>query len=78
MKIPRSCGVIMHITSLPSPFVIGDLGTAAYEFADLLEASSIRYWQILPLNYTEEGSGFSPYSGLSAFAGNTLVISPEK
>jgi 4-alpha-glucanotransferase len=77
MNIPRSCGIILHISSLPSPFGIGDLGPAAYRFADFLASSSIRYWQILPLNYTEEGSGFSPYSGLSAFAGNTFLISPE-
>ncbi len=77
MKINRSCGTILHITSLPLPFGIGDLGSGAYDFADFLESASISYWQILPLNYTEAGSGFSPYSGLSAFAGNTLVISPE-
>lgn len=77
MNIPRSCGIILHITSLPSPYGIGDLGPSAYRFADFLAAASVRYWQILPLNYTEEGSGFSPYSGLSAFAGNTFLISPE-
>lgn len=77
MHIPRSCGVILHITSLPSPYGIGDLGPSAYRFADFLESASVRYWQILPLNYTDEGSGFSPYSGLSAFAGNTFLISPE-
>jgi 4-alpha-glucanotransferase len=77
MNIPRSCGIILHITSLPSPFGIGDLGPSAFRFADFLESASVRYWQILPLNYTEEGSSYSPYSGISAFAGNTLLISPE-
>jgi 4-alpha-glucanotransferase len=77
MKIPRSCGIILHITSLPSQFGIGDLGPSAFRFADFLEKASVRYWQILPLNYTEEGSSYSPYSGISAFAGNTLLISPE-
>jgi 4-alpha-glucanotransferase len=77
MHIPRSCGIILHITSLPSQFGIGDLGPSAYRFADFLENASVRYWQILPLNYTEEGSSYSPYSGISAFAGNTLLISPE-
>ncbi|MBC7450613.1 MAG: 4-alpha-glucanotransferase, partial [Cytophagales bacterium] len=77
MNIPRSCGIILHITSLPSPFGVGDLGPSAYRFADFLESSYVRYWQILPLNYTDGGSGFSPYSGKSAFAGNTLLISPE-
>jgi 4-alpha-glucanotransferase len=77
MNIPRSCGVILHIVSLPSPYGIGDLGPSAFRFADFLAAGSIRFWQILPLNYTDEGSGFSPYSGLSAFAGNPFMISPE-
>src|SRR5687767_6246537 len=77
MNILRSSGIILHITSLPSTFGIGDLGPSAYKFADYLESASVRYWQILPLNYTEEGSGYSPYSGISAFAGNTLLISPE-
>lgn len=77
MDIPRSSGIILHITSLPSPYGIGDLGPNAYKFADFLETASVRYWQILPLNYTEEGSSYSPYSGISAFAGNTLLISPD-
>ena len=77
MLLTRSCGVILHITSLPSPYGIGDLGPGAFRFADFLNSAAIANWQILPLNYTEEGSGFSPYSGLSAFAGNTLLISPE-
>jgi 4-alpha-glucanotransferase len=77
MNIPRSAGIILHISSLPSPHGIGDLGPSVYRFADFLQAASVRYWQILPLNYTDEGSGFSPYSGLSAFAGNIFFISPD-
>ncbi len=73
----RSSGVLLHITSLPSPYGIGDLGPEAYRFADLLWEAGQRYWQILPLNPTEEGSGNSPYSSHSAFAGNPLMISPD-
>ena len=73
----RRSGVLLHITSLPSIHGIGNLGPAAYEFADFMKKSGLTYWQILPLNPVEEASGFSPYSGLSAFAGNPLLISPE-
>ena len=73
----RRSGVLLHITSLPSPYGIGNLGPAAYEFADFMNKSGLTYWQLLPLNPVEEPSGFSPYSGLSAFAGNPLLISPE-
>lgn len=67
----------MHITSLPSPFGIGDFGQEAYEFIDFLEASGHKHWQILPLNPTSSAYGHSPYSSDSAFAGNILLISPE-
>ncbi|WP_114780620.1 4-alpha-glucanotransferase [Botryobacter ruber] len=78
MIIPkRSSGILLHITSLPSPYGIGDLGPEAYKFADLLEEAGQRYWQILPLNPTEVGSGSSPYSSHSAFAGNPLLLSPD-
>ncbi|WP_018479143.1 4-alpha-glucanotransferase [Pontibacter roseus] len=73
----RSSGILLHITSLPSPYGIGDLGPEAYRFADLLEEAGQRYWQILPLNPTEIGTGNSPYSSHSAFAGNPLLISPD-
>jgi len=73
----RQAGVLLHITSLPSPFGIGDLGPGAYRFADFLSRAKQRCWQILPLNPTDQGSGNSPYSSISAFAGNTLLISPE-
>jgi 4-alpha-glucanotransferase len=73
----RQAGILLHITSLPSPFGIGDLGPGAYRFADFLSRARQRYWQILPLNPADQGSGNSPYSSISAFAGNTLLISPE-
>jgi len=73
----RGSGVLLHITSLPSPYGIGDLGPRAYRFADVLAQSRQKYWQVLPLNPTDQGSGNSPYSSPSAFAGNTLLISPE-
>ena len=68
----RSSGILMHITSLPSPFGIGTLGKAAYEFIDFLKAANQKYWQILPLNPT--GFGNSPYQSFSAFAGNPYLI----
>ena len=77
MELNRSSGILMHITSLPSPFGIGDFGPEAYEFIDFLEASGHKYWQILPLNPTYSAYGHSPYSSDSAFAGNILLISPE-
>ncbi|MDQ3393856.1 MAG: 4-alpha-glucanotransferase [Bacteroidota bacterium] len=77
MKQKRSSGIILHITSLPSKYGIGDFGPEAYEFAEFLKDTAQKYWQILPLNPVQEGSGYSPYSGLSAFAGNPLLISPE-
>jgi 4-alpha-glucanotransferase len=76
MKFPRASGILLHPTSLPGDFGIGDLGRAAYNFVNLLERAGQAYWQILPLGPT--GYGDSPYSSFSAFAGNTLLISPEK
>ena len=73
----RGSGILLHITSLPSPYGIGDLGPWAYRFADFLTQAGQTYWQVLPLTPTDQGSGNSPYSSLSAFAGNTLLISPE-
>ncbi len=77
MELKRSSGILLHITSLPSPFGIGDVGSAAYEFVDFLAASGHHYWQLLPLNPTDEAYSHSPYSSFSAFAGNPLLISPE-
>lgn len=73
----RSCGLLLHITSLPGPHGIGDLGPTAYEFVDFLAASGQRYWQFLPLGPTEPIFGCSPYMGVSAMAGNPLMISLE-
>lgn len=75
MKFPRASGILLHPTSLPGRFGIGDLGGEAYKFVDFLVESGQTYWQILPLVPT--GQGNSPYSSYSAFAGNTLMISPE-
>ena len=68
----------MHISSLPSKFGIGDLGPESYKFAQLLEKSKQHYWSILPLSPTSFEGGNSPYQTCSAFAGNPLLISPEK
>jgi 4-alpha-glucanotransferase len=71
----RISGVLLHVTSLPSYGGIGDFGPAAYAFVDFLAAAKQRLWQVLPLSPT--GYGSSPYSALSAFAGNPLLISLE-
>jgi 4-alpha-glucanotransferase len=72
----RFSGVLLHITSLPSYGGVGDFGPAAYEFVDFLVAAKQRLWQVLPLSPT--GYGSSPYSAISAFAGNPLLISLER
>src|SRR5579875_2065959 len=71
----RMSGVLLHVTSLPSYGGVGDFGPAAYEFVDFLVAAKQRLWQVLPLSPT--GYGSSPYSALSAFAGNYQLISLE-
>jgi len=71
----RSSGILMHITSLPSRYGIGDLGKAAYQFVDFLAAAKQRIWQVLPL--TPTGYGNSPYYSYSAMACNHLLISPK-
>jgi 4-alpha-glucanotransferase len=76
MNFPRSSGILLHPTSLPGPFGVGDLGPEAYAFADFLRDSGQSLWQVLPLGPT--GYGDSPYACYSAFAGNTLLISPEQ
>lgn len=73
----RSSGILLPIHSLPSTFGIGDLGPWAYEVVSKLREARQRYWQVLPLSPTTEGGGNSPYTSYSAFAGNTLLISPE-
>lgn len=73
----RGSGVLLHISSLPSPFGIGDMGPQAYEFVDFLSIARQSYWQVLPLNPTNEQRDDSPYSTNSSFAGNILLISPR-
>jgi 4-alpha-glucanotransferase len=73
----RGSGILIHLTSLPSPFGIGDMGPWAYRFADFLAESKQSFWQILPLNPTDPAHNNSPYHSLSAFACNPLLISPE-
>ena len=73
----RGSGILLHITSLPTKFGIGDLGPVAHEFIEFLQKAGQRYWQILPIHPTDEKYDNSPYHSLSAFAGNPLFISPE-
>lgn len=68
-------GILLHISSLPGDFGIGDFGPSAYEFCDYLAEGGYQYWQILPLNHP--GYGNSPYNPVSAFALNPYLISPE-
>jgi 4-alpha-glucanotransferase len=72
----RLSGVLLHPTSFPGPYGIGDLGPEAYKFVDFLVAAGQSLWQVLPLGPT--GYGDSPYACYSAFAGNTLLVSPER
>ena len=76
MKFPRSSGLLLHPTSLPGQYGIGELGRTAYEWVDFLVQAGQRIWQVLPLGPT--GYGDSPYQSFSAFAGNPLLISIEK
>jgi 4-alpha-glucanotransferase len=71
----RASGVLLHVTSLPSPYGIGDLGPAAFAWVDWLHQAGQGWWQALPLGPT--GYGDSPYQCLSSFAGNELLISPD-
>ena len=70
--IERSSGILMPISSLPSPHGIGTMGKAAYDFADFLAAAGQKYWQLLPLGPTSYGD--SPYQSFSSFAGNPYFI----
>jgi 4-alpha-glucanotransferase len=72
----RSSGLFLHPTSLPSGFGVGDLGVSAYRWIDMLSAMKQSFWQVCPLGPT--GYGDSPYQSFSSFAGNHLLISPEK
>src|ERR1700720_4210099 len=70
----RASGLLLHVTSLPSPYGIGDLGSSAFSWIDHLHDAGQGWWQALPLGPT--GYGNSPYQSLSSFAGNALLISP--
>jgi 4-alpha-glucanotransferase len=72
----RASGVLLHVTSLPSPFGIGDVGPSAFAWVDRLAEAGQAWWQVLPLGPT--GFGDSPYQALSSFTGNTLLISPDR
>jgi 4-alpha-glucanotransferase len=78
MLTRRGSGILMHITSLPGRYGIGDFGPQARKFADFLKAAGQGYWQVLPLNPVGAIYHGSPYSGISAMAINTLLISPEE
>lgn len=75
MHVERASGVLLHPTSLPGPYGIGDLGGEAYRFIDFLHQTGQKLWQILPV--APPGDGDSPYGAFSAFAGNPLLLSPE-
>jgi len=75
MKFHRSSGILLHPSSLPGPYGIGDLGPEAFRFVDFLADSGVKLWQVLPLGPT--GYGDSPYQCFSAFAGNPYLISPD-
>src|ERR1700690_1654693 len=76
MPFPRAAGILLHPTSLPSRGGVGDFGPAAYRFVDSLASARQGLWQVLPLGPV--GYGNSPYSSISAFAGNPLLISLER
>ena len=71
----RSSGILMHITSLPSPYGIGSMGKSAFDFIDFLKKAGQTYWQILPIN--PPGYGDSPYQAFSTFAGNPVPHRPR-
>jgi len=73
----RGSGILLHVSSLPSKFGIGDLGPSAFEFVDFLSETKQKYWQMLPLNPTMHQTLHSPYAASSAMAGNILFISLE-
>ncbi|MHC1764535.1 MAG: 4-alpha-glucanotransferase [Verrucomicrobiia bacterium] len=72
----RASGVLLHVTSLPSRFGVGDVGPSAFKWVDQLADAGQTWWQVLPLGPT--GYGHSPYQALSSFAANPLVISPDQ
>lgn len=77
MSGERRCGVLLHVSSLPGRHGCGDFGPTAHEFVDFLADGGQGLWQMLPLTPINAGAGNSPYSSYSAFAGNTLFVSPD-
>lgn len=75
MRMNRLSGLLLHLTSLPGPYGIGDMGPSAFDFLKCMAEARQRIWQVLPLGPT--GYGDSPYAPFSSFAGNELLISPE-
>ncbi len=78
MKLERSCGVLLHITSLPGRYGIGSLGDEAFRFAELLKEAGQSYWQVLPIGPVASAFDYSPYASTSAFAGNSHFISLDE
>ncbi len=76
MTFPRASGILLHPTSLPGPYGVGDLGDEAHRFADFLADAGQSLWQVLPLGPT--GYADSPYQCFSAHAGNTLLVNPDR
>ena len=76
MKFPRRSGILLHPTSLPSAYGVGDFGKTAYGFVDFLNDAGHKLWQVLPLNPT--GCGDSPFQCFSSIAGNPLLISLDR
>ena len=77
MVFSRGSGILLHISSLPSRYGIGDLGPWAFRMADFFREAGQRYWQFLPIHPVDAAQSYSPYSSPSAFAGNPLLISPD-
>ncbi len=73
----RSAGILMHLSSLPSPYGIGDLGPQARDFVDFLKAAHQSFWQVLPLNVTTAETGFSPYNCLSRLCRQSPIHQPR-
>jgi len=73
----RAAGILLHLTSLPSRYGIGDMGPEACRFLDFLAEAHQSYWQILPVTYSSAAAAYSPYDSFSAWAGNPLLISPD-
>jgi 4-alpha-glucanotransferase len=75
MRFKRASGILLHPTSLPGPYGIGDIGTSALRWIDFLASTGCGLWQVLPLGPT--GYADSPYQCFSSFAGNPYLISPD-